>query len=117
MQHEVNWKLSISVQLTSDILFCFLPGTSDNDYRALYKLLSCGWILIGLASVALLLSNITDLYKRIAPQSKNDDEEKDENKVNKTNNFWLTNCKKSAIPSIFLVLIVILLYFFLNRNL
>lgn len=62
--------------------FFFLPGTSDNDYRALYKLLSCGWILIGLASVALLLSNITDLYKRIAPQSKNDDEEKDENKVN-----------------------------------
>lgn len=62
--------------------FFFLPGTSDNDYRALYKLLSCGWILIGLASVALLLSNITDLYKRIAPQAKNDDEEKDENKVN-----------------------------------
>lgn len=58
----------------------FVIGTSDNDYRALYKLLSCGWILIGLASVALLLSNITDLYKRIAPQSKNDDEEKDENK-------------------------------------
>lgn len=77
----MNWKLSISVQLTSNVFF-FLPGTSDNDYRALYKLLSCGWILIGLASVALLLSNITDLYKRIAPQSKNDDEEKDENKVN-----------------------------------
>lgn len=77
------------------IYFCsthdwhFLPGTSDSDYRALYKLLSSVWILIGLASVALLLSNIADLYKRIAPQPKTEEEEKDENKVYKTNNFWL----------------------------
>lgn len=56
----------------------FVIGTSDNDYRALYKLLSSVWILLGLASVAMLLSNITDLYKRIAPESKSDDEEKDE---------------------------------------
>lgn len=56
----------------------FVIGTSDNDYRALYKLLSSVWILLGLASVAMLLSNITDLYKRIAPESKTDDEEKDE---------------------------------------
>lgn len=70
----------------------FSPGTSDNDYRALYKLLSSVWILLGLASVAMLLSNITDLYKRIAPESKTDDEEKDEkekdeNKVYKAYNF------------------------------
>lgn len=56
----------------------FVIGTSDNDYRALYKLLSSVWILLGLASVAMLLSNITDLYTRIAPKSKSDDEEKDE---------------------------------------
>lgn len=56
----------------------FVIGTSDNDYRALYKLLSSVWILLGLASVAMLLSNITNLYKRIAPESKTDDEEKDE---------------------------------------
>lgn len=91
---EANWKL-IYIQLTSDVFFP--PGTSDNDYRALYKLLSSVWILLGLASVAMLLSNITDLYKRIAPKSKTDDEKKDEkekneNKVYKTNNFWLTTC-------------------------
>lgn len=56
----------------------FVIGTSDNDYRALYKLLSSVWILLGLASVAMLLSNITDLYKRIAPESKTVDKEKDE---------------------------------------
>lgn len=77
----MKWIESYLFPFNSRVTFFFLPGTSDNDYRALYKLLSCGWILIGLASVALLLSNITDLYKRIAPQSKNDDEEKDENKV------------------------------------
>lgn len=60
----------------------FVIGTSDNDYRALYKLLSSVWILLGLASVAMLLSNITDLYKRIAPESKTDDEEKDEKEKN-----------------------------------
>lgn len=60
----------------------FVIGTSDNDYRALYKLLSSVWILLGLASVAMLLSNITDLYKRIAPKSKSDDEEKDEKEKN-----------------------------------
>lgn len=60
----------------------FVIGTSDNDYRALYKLLSSVWILLGLASVAMLLSNITDLYKRIAPESKSDDEEKDEKEKN-----------------------------------
>lgn len=60
----------------------FVIGTSDNDYRALYKLLSSVWILLGLASVAMLLSNITDLYKRIAPESKTDDEKKDEKKKN-----------------------------------
>lgn len=96
----MNWKL-IYIQLTS----CFFsPGTSDNDYRALYKLLSSVWILLGLASVAMLLSNITDLYKRIAPESKTDDEEKDEkekneNKVYKAYNFWLTIVVK--IPLIF----------------
>lgn len=60
----------------------FVIGTSDNDYRALYKLLSSVWILLGLASVAMLLSNITDLYKRIAPESKTDDEKKDEKEKN-----------------------------------
>lgn len=60
----------------------FVIGTSDNDYRALYKLLSSVWILLGLASVAMLLSNITDLYKRIAPKSKTDDEKKDEKEKN-----------------------------------
>lgn len=60
----------------------FVIGTSDNNYRALYKLLSSVWILLGLASVAMLLSNITDLYKRIAPESKTDDEEKDEKEKN-----------------------------------
>lgn len=60
----------------------FVIGTSDNDYRALYKLLSSVWILLGLASVAMLLSNITDLYKRIAPKSKSDDEEEDEKEKN-----------------------------------
>lgn len=93
---EANWKLTY-IQLTSDV---FPPGTSDNDYRALYKLLSSVWILLGLASVAMLLSNITDLYKRIAPESKTDDEEKDEkekdeNKVYKAYNFWLTIVVKS----------------------
>lgn len=93
----MNWKL-IYIQLTSDVFFP--PGTSDNDYRALYKLLSSVWILLGLASVAMLLSNITDLYKRIAPESKTDDEEKDEkekdeNKVYKAYNFWLTIVVKS----------------------
>lgn len=58
----------------------FVLGTSDNDYRALYKLLSCLWILIGLASVAMLLSNMTDLYKRLAPKLNTDDKEEDENK-------------------------------------
>lgn len=93
----MNWKL-IYIQLTSDVFF--FQGTSDNDYRALYKLLSSVWILLGLASVAMLLSNITDLYKRIAPESKTDDEEKDEkekneNKVYKAYNFWLTIVVKS----------------------
>lgn len=60
----------------------FVIGTSDNDYRALYKLLSSVWILLGLASVAMLLSNITDVYKRIAPESKTDDEKKDEKEKN-----------------------------------
>lgn len=88
----MNWKL-IYIQLTCDVFFS--PGTSDNDYRALYKLLSSVWILLGLASVAMLLSNITDLYKRIAPESKSDEKEKDENKVYKAYNFWLTIVVKS----------------------
>lgn len=95
MKHKRVYQNELKVNIysthdSSDVFFS--PGTSDNDYRALYKLLSSVWILLGLASVAMLLSNITDLYKRIAPESKTDDEEKDEkekneNKVYKAYNF------------------------------
>lgn len=101
MKHKRVYQneLKVNIYSTHEWRF-FPPGTSDNDYRALYKLLSSVWILLGLASVAMLLSNITDLYKRIAPESKTDDEEKDEkekneNKVYKAYNFWLTIVVKS----------------------
>ncbi|XP_062584511.1 potassium channel subfamily K member 2-like [Saccostrea cucullata] len=63
----------------------FVLGTSDSDYRAPYKLLSSLWILVGLATVALILSNVQDLYKRVSLEgekkiSQKDDSEKSEDK-------------------------------------
>ncbi|XP_022330085.1 potassium channel subfamily K member 2-like [Crassostrea virginica] len=73
----------------------FVIGTSDSDYRALYKLFSCLWILIGLASVALLLSNIQDLYKRTGPEAKAENQDNSEVSAEKDK---VENAKESKDP-------------------
>lgn len=71
-------EMSTEVTKYVALYLLFDTGTSDSDYRALYKLFSCLWILIGLASVALLLSNIQDLYKRTGPEAKAENQDNSE---------------------------------------
>ncbi|XP_041354264.1 potassium channel subfamily K member 16-like [Gigantopelta aegis] len=53
----------VVVTLTTVGFGDFVPGANEKNFRAVYKLVVCVWIMIGLAWVALLISEVGDVMR------------------------------------------------------